>query len=477
MCVQQRHHRCVVGVLMAVTIMVCGLYQVGISRYTSATGVNTVSQNRILPSGNLVIAVQKYLNVSSAIKITNIQRRNNISNDMILKALTRVTSLTKLRQSLEDVIVKRRNLTIGVTGGSISTATGVESENLYANLLSDLLSGIGIGSSVQNGAVGATGSLYHFYCMESHLNLQQLDILLWECAENDLVDDNGCVHQEELTRRILSLPSGPQLIYVNFIMSQTAESPVGTSASGNCSKMLSKYYDVPSISLLDSVDDMISARNTKSLFSPRDHNHPSTKSHNMIAIYLFYMIKNAFVYTLKEFNGKRDTMVKTSYPLANELPESLYNSTVHINQPQCWTTMLSGSGTKTPLEAMERDIGWRLFTCPDRMAHQGRVDKKRYWVSRKPNQTIVFSVSIEPYKNLKSKLLIGKINENSRGPALVWLDGEFSHRRHINVGYNTDNYSVYSAFTNIAPGNHAIAIRSGERPLKISTIISVYDKD
>ncbi|XP_077867492.1 uncharacterized protein LOC144356700 [Saccoglossus kowalevskii] len=405
----------------------------------------------------------------SIINVTTTEATLGLNSTIIAKALTRVMSLAKLEQALYTSLLTGRELHIGVVGGSISTATAVGRSNLYLNVLQKMLNDSGIATRIHNGAIGATGSQYHLYCMDSHLKLHELDVLFWECAENDWVYKNGCIHHEELTRRILLMQSPPQLIYVNFIMGLTARKGKCENAAHKCSKALSEHYNIPSISLPDSVCEKIKAKKLKDLISPVDKYHPSARAHKMVAIYLFHLFKLAIETTYKNISERNTYKIHTS-DRRKSIPPALSNNTYDIVKVQCWSSMEPETAKKIPFIVKDRG-NW---TFDNVSLSKGRLDRKNSWVSMTAGQKITLQVPIEPYKNLLGKIYIAFIRGRSSGQARIWLDGNIKNNRVVDTARHTNECVLKTVWTDVIPGNHTVTIQSVNKGLRIVAITSVY---
>ncbi|XP_070538461.1 uncharacterized protein [Ptychodera flava] len=349
-----------------------------------------------------------------------------ITKLMIEKALAHKTSFARLKASFKDVLLTGRSLNVGLVGGSISVGTALYGEQyLFVNRSLRLLEDV-LGSPIifQNGAVGGTATLYHILCMDNHLDLPILDMILWESAVNDFYESLGPEPQEEFTRLVLKLPSQPQLVYLNFQYGKHVLEKNCVNNEQCCSNPLSKYYDVPSINMPDAVCDLILSNMADDLVGP-DNAHPSRKAHAMMSIFLIQLLKDAI------FEAIEDSLKTVAADCAldprklrspniprTKLPKALFNET-RITHPQCRSTARSQSGNKNELVPSYRG-NWRLSQVN---RTEGRLDTKAFWLSQ-PDSIIRFRFDVNPYKNLTCNLIVMTMGCKASGLAFLTLDKE-----------------------------------------------------
>ncbi|XP_070538767.1 uncharacterized protein [Ptychodera flava] len=415
-----------------------------------------------------------------------------ISEDMMTLALKHKTSVDRLIQKFKEVLVTNRTFAMSVVGGSISVGAGVNgTPGIYATTLKYYMKKmLGSQVTVENGAIGATNSYYYGYCYETHCNVRVMDLLLWEFAHNDAGYPDGYLGQERLTRMILAdLPNEPQLIYTNFIAGRQISRHTCVNSERYGSVLLSEYYDVPSISMPDAVCQQIKEFRADYLRSTIDESHPGPNSHDMVAVFLAELIKNALVETIEilekdiaETSSIKQMVLKGGRPASknwdNEelhqkyLPPVLFNTTA-VTHPQCWTLM--GSEHRPPERTLEprQKVGWKKFIL---MKRDYRSDMKQLWRTAQPDAMIEFQINITPYRDLKSTIAITTITcERMKcGCAKVFLDDEYLttidclHKFLITV--------VHEVAFNVLPGRHILKIVTiDKKGFNIASVSTAYE--
>lgn len=155
---------------------------------------------------------------------------------------------------------------------------------------------------VNNVAIGGTDSEYFSYCINNFLESSP-DIVLWELSANDYNRFNERNFDpskplEQLTRIILQLPSHPALIYVNFFRGDKQNFELGEKCPDSEETevdILSRYYDIPSLSWRRMVCNLITKRTfvNQELFGD-DGYHPNLLGHAQVAMLLMMYVKGVF---------------------------------------------------------------------------------------------------------------------------------------------------------------------------------------
>ncbi|XP_070567775.1 uncharacterized protein [Ptychodera flava] len=393
-----------------------------------------------------------------------------ISKNMMKLALKHKTSVDRLIQKFKEVLLTNRTFAIGVVGGSISVGVGVNgTPGIYATTLKYYMKKmLGSQVTVENGAIGATNSYYYGYCYETHCNVRTTDLLLWEFAYNDAGYPDGYLGQERLTRMILAdLPNKPQLIYTNFLAGREISRHTCVDGERYGSVPLSEYYDVPSISLPDAVCKQVKGDKADYLRSPDDDNHPGRNAHDMVAVFLAELIKEALIEAIEilEENLSEGTSILKSIrqdfknwddeePNQKYLPPVLFNTTA-ITHPQCWTLM--GSEHRPPEMTLvpRHNVGWIKFILQKK---DYRSDLKRLWRTLQPEAFLEFTINIAPYKDLNSTIAITTITceRHKCGRAKVFLDDEYLTM--IDCLHNYLITVVHEVAFNVQPGRHVLKI-------------------
>ncbi|XP_070538766.1 uncharacterized protein [Ptychodera flava] len=357
---------------------------------------------------------KKLTNVKSRIKGVEdlLERRKEeleISEDMMKLALKHKTSVARLIQKFKEVLLTNRTFAIGVLGGSISVGVGVDgTKAIYATTLAHYLEKmLGTEVTVENGAIGAMNSYYYSYCFQTHCNVHNADLLFWEFACNDQGNPKGFLGQERLTRMILAdLPNQPQLIYTNFLGGKHMDRYTAcVDSERNVSLQLSHHYDVPSISMPDAICGLVRENKAGYLFGNgiHDGHHPGLKGHDMVAIFLTELIKEALMETIENLEkqlyesgymkkyiseGKKpdNKIMDSGVSHGRILPPILFNTT-DITHPQCWSLMGSDYRPSDMTLNPQDKFGWTKFIIAKK---DYRSDLKQVWNTFRPGAFIEF---------------------------------------------------------------------------------------
>ncbi|XP_077861473.1 uncharacterized protein LOC144341724 [Saccoglossus kowalevskii] len=406
----------------------------------------------------------------------------HLTDDMLDVAYTHHTSLELLQYTLLKVVTKGGPLKIGIIGGSTSLGAKVGGpENYYFNILAGMLrSMLRVEVEIYNAAVAASDSRYYEFCMENHLNLHDLDIILWELAVNDYVAGLRPFAQEDLTRHILSQGSKPQLIYVNFV---TAVNTLRRSCFSNerlASEPLSEHYDIPSVSLSNAMCSRIREGKAKNLVAI-DSYHPSEKAHSMVAVILAHMFRRAALrlthrllsspFEFYEFITENKELKVLREPL---FPES------RVIHPQCWSALSTREHAPT-LEPMHMN-GWHLThehpseDSTTYIKETANLINYTVWTTSKKHNDITFSINIEPFHKYLAIIFIGMLGCPSCGKARVILDEDVENSRVLHNEWPWTRIMTHRVHWYVISGHHSLTIHSvNNKPLALISIMAAYN--
>ncbi|XP_070538771.1 uncharacterized protein [Ptychodera flava] len=422
----------------------------------------------------------------------------HIDEEMVKLALKHRTSVERLIQKFKEVLLMNRTFAIGVVGGSVSVGAGVGgSQGIYATSLGNYMEKmLGSNVTVQNGAIGATNSYYYGYCFETHCNVREMDLLLWEFAHNDFGYPDGIFGHERLTRMILAdLPNEPQLIYTNFLHGRQISKRSCVNNERNASVPLSEYYDVPSISMPDAICKQVKEQRADYLLSENDKDHPGPKGHDMVGVFLAEFVKEVLLETIeileKELSASRGSVkqailegVRPDYKHwddkklhQKDLPPVFFETTA-ITHPLCWSAMETEYQKPEMTLTPQDKYGWRLYILKKL---DGRTDFKQVWKTQQPEAFIEFEITIPAYRDLNSTLAITTVmcEQNKCGNATVFIDNEYVttlsclNRYLITV--------VHDVGFNLLPGRHLLKVVSldmqGFNIVSVSTAYEIPDAE
>ena len=399
---------------------------------------------------------------------------------------------SKAMRSVVQKAVKGKTIKMMVVGGSISAGGGLwkdrgNIDGVYHKALSawwrKTVTPITNSTiDVNNVAIGGIDSEYFSYCLNNFLESNP-DLVLWELSANDYNlkyderDFDPSKALEQLTRLILQLPSHPALIYVNFFRGDSKhfelheKCPDSEQAEVD---ILSRYYDIPSLSWRRMVCNLI----TKRTFIPRelfseDGVHPSLLGHAQVAMLLTMYIKGVFESVLaddlenaEEFNDEDDDFgMKDSESFQLKIPafkDPLYP------QPRCWT-LLTPDYTKHYRNTLD-DVNVLKgdgFELKNVTAWDVRTDRCQCLLATKLGATLDLSLNVPvldedknlPLAEAQTRTLAIATHNQYGGAADVQLD-ELPSKMSLKENGSLKNTKVHIVSDNIRPGVHNLQFRS-----------------
>ncbi|XP_077981983.1 uncharacterized protein LOC144436991 [Glandiceps talaboti] len=415
-------------------------------------------------------------------KMEKPQRPVNVTAETIQRAYDHSIKKDLLEGTLLRVLLTKQPLRIGVIGGSISEGNVLAGERyIYYNILADLLSRmLNRTVEIRNAIVPASDSRYYSFCLENHLNLQDVHIVLWELAVNDHLVDLRPYSQEELTRHVLMQPSQPQMIYVNFVnVINLWHRRCDTNEKAG-SLQLSKHYNIPSISLTNATCVDIRKGWGYYLNAP-DNYHPSRRAHNLMSIFITHLFRDALVNVahnlLSTSQIRYIQQLNTAAMEATKLPPPLFELSRNI-RPHCWSSVGDTPDDLIPVHYN----GWEAETYinedpGDMVKEVVRFVNKTVWSCQKANKRITFSIYIEPYEDYLSTVSIATIGCPGCGKAIFHVDNKIEATKTLYTRWKYwTRVMTQRIGTYITSGYHTLSIESlDNKPLTILAIMTAYD--
>nr|XP_054755983.1 uncharacterized protein LOC129261986 [Lytechinus pictus] len=185
-----------------------------------------------------------------------------ISQEMLTyKSVLWRGDVERLQDIFVDVLQTNRSIKVGLIGGSLS-ASGQTICPDRACLFIDhvrkwLEKVLQTDVTLHNAAISFANSDYFAWCTEPHLDVDDMDIVIWELATDDYVMrahndklryDHAAQPQELLTRHLKELPTKPFLMYVNFMSPENIRNRDCVNSEYYAGRHLSRHYNVTSVS-------------------------------------------------------------------------------------------------------------------------------------------------------------------------------------------------------------------------------------
>lgn len=334
-------------------------------------------------------------------------------------------------------------LTIGFIGGSITMGSGASSyENCYASKVYDWWSTNFIESSFDfvNAGIGATTSQFACARVKEDLLSKNPDVVIVEFSVNDEGTAKYGETYESLLRMILESESKPAVIVLNMVQYNN-----GNNAQ-NRHNEIAKAYDVPIISMKESIYQEIVYGNMTALDVSGDNLHPNDRGHAFAA-----EIVTSF---LDKIVSKEITSLDSTYELPVETQTlSSINSYRYDSRNQ-----------EPKLSGFEKDTA----------KQNGITDVfKNGYTAKSVGDSITFYVT-----GTSISLQYKKTNRLNAPKAIAIIDGDESNAISLDGNYPNgwgDWLYLHDIKNNLKNETHTVEIRiteAGENPFYLVSVIT-----
>ncbi|XP_028403480.1 uncharacterized protein LOC114526157 [Dendronephthya gigantea] len=413
-----------------------------------------------------------------------------ITPSLLKAGIVNLGSSKPVQQAVRKA-VRGENVKLLVVGGSISAGGGLwkdrgNVDGVYHRALAHwwkrtVTPVTNSKLDVNNVAIGGTDSEYFSYCINNFLE-DNPDIVLWELSANDYNRFNERNFDpskplEQLTRIILQLPSHPALIYVNFFRGDKQNFQLGEKCPDSEETevdILSRYYDIPSLSWRRMVCNLITKRTfvNQELFSD-DGYHPNLLGHAQVAMLLMMYIKGVFESVLANDldNMKRFDILddhKADFQDAFQLKIPAFKDPLNP-KPSCWT-LLTPDYTKVFKNTLNevnvlKGYGFELRNLT---AWGVRTDRIQCLLATKPGAELDLSLSVPvldddrnlPLADAQTRILAIATHNKFGGAAEIQLDDLPSKTSLSNGTGKLKQNRVYIVSEDVRPGVHNLRFRS-----------------
>lgn len=413
-----------------------------------------------------------------------------ITPSLVKAGIVNLGSSKPMQRTLRKAVLGK-NIKMLVVGGSISAGGGLwkdrgNIDGVYHRALADwwerTVTPITKSKiEMNNVAIGGTDSEYFSYCINNFLESNP-DIVLWELSANDYNRFNERNFDpskplEQLTRIILQLPSHPALIYVNFFRGDKQNFQLGEKCPDSEETevdILSRYYDIPSLSWRRMVCSLITKRTfvNQELFGD-DGYHPNLLGHAQVAMLLLMYVKGVFKSVLaddldkiKKFNilSEGDSDFEDVFQL--KIPA--FKDPLKP-KPSCWT-LITPDYTKVFRNTLNEVnvLKGHGFELRNVTAWDVRTDRIQCLFATKPGAILDLSLDVPvldddrnlPLADAQTRTLAIAIHNKFGGAADVQLD-ELPSK--TSVAYVTEKLrqtKVHVVSEDVRPGVHNLRFRS-----------------
>lgn len=222
-------------------------------------------------------AVNKYPNVP----VKDLQYTYNQDMSIIERSLLN-TGNTERLQNVLNKAASGEEITVAYIGGSITYGYTVQPSQCYARLFTDWLeTNFGTTVNYVNAGISGTPSVLGNLRVERDVLNYDPDLVIVEFAVNDGYETEFKNSYESLITKILSYETEPAVMLL-FCITDTGHS---------CQEWMQevgKHYELPMISVVDSMNAEVEAGNITFADYSKDGSHPTPLGHKWITDYLVY---------------------------------------------------------------------------------------------------------------------------------------------------------------------------------------------
>jgi len=346
---------------------------------------------------------------------------------------------------LQELFKRARNgekLTIGFIGGSITQGTGASgSKKAYAQLVYNWFCNTFPEAEFEmvNAGIGATTSQFACARVDEDLLSYKPDFVVVEFSVNDESNNLYRETYESIIRKILMDDSSPAVLTLNMVQYDT-----GNNAQSIHSEV-SKYYNLPEISMKDSIYKEIQLGRLSADQVSSDMLHPNDLGHQYTSEIVTY-------YLDKVLNGSYGDMEKEALP---EASMDLYS----IN-----SVRYNNRNTDAKMSGFEKDT-----------AKQNEITDifRNGWSAAKEGATISFEVK-GSYISLQYK----KTNLLNAPTAVAIIDGDEDNPIELDGNYPDgwgDWLYLQDIYTGTA-GTHTVEVRLTSRGTNAFYLVSAITR-
>ena len=398
-------------------------------------------------------------------------------------------------QNLVNKVLKGQPVKMIVIGGSNSAGGGITNhKQLFHQRFSQwwnqvIFPNTGSKLIVENLSLGGTGSDFFAFCFHNLLPKDEHpDIVVIELSVNDYGYLHGetAVPMELLTRRVLSLPSFPLVLYVSLVdvVSKKGESlkyirnPHCHNLEDLGQRQLANYYEITLLSWRDLLCPVNSRTgNQQACIRPgmvnRDHLHIDIKGHAQVALMMIRYFQKAL---------QREASV-TAYGQEPQcidmgLSAPLFaDSSSLVTEPLCWAYITPAWGKsaifqslQVRLKRMHKFKKLKLENLEARMGYKGKDDRTDAfggWIAAGKGSFLEFSFDVPVgYTSSSNRcsvaIVIRRLTQDAE-ELKIWLDDNESDAVTITgktfgrVRYQT---RVYFVASNVSQGQHTVSFEA-----------------
>lgn len=306
-----------------------------------------------------------------------------------------------------------KEIKIGFIGGSITAGSLSSSpETCYAYLVYSWWKNKFPNTKVEyvNAGIGATTSQYGVARVNGDLLRYQPDVVFVEFSVNDDGNEEKFMETYEgLIRRILSHPKEPAVILINNVFYDN-----GSNAQ-EIHNRLGKYYDLPIVSIKDSLYREVENGKIKAESITPDNLHPNDLGHRLVADVIINLLET--IYYRVVHNQSEDSVY--IFP-EKTVTKNRYIDSVLLNNLNFQPELCGFAADTSPKEGL-----WDVF--------------KQGWYAKDEGSRIRFSVKCRGLSVLYRKYARKKEEKESYGPvAKLVVDNDENGAKILEAKFDED---------------------------------------
>lgn len=367
-----------------------------------------------------------------------VEINNTYTQDMsVIERSLLNTGNTERMQNFMNKAASSDSVTVAYIGGSITYGYTVGATECYAYKFQTWITNtFQTEVNYVNAGISGTPSVLGNLRVERDVLSQDPDLVVIEFAVNDGFDDEYKNSYESLINKILEYNDDVAVLLLFCI----------TSEGHTCQEWMSEigyYYDLPMVSVVDSMNEEVEAGNISFSDYSKDGSHPTPTGHTWITEYLEYCLTT--IYNM-DFESEHYTLPEKAYYKNYYKNMTMYtNQTLSLDELGSWSfgdsiSDFADGWTYNPGEDNEP----LTFTCDSR------------------GMIILYHEMPE--------------TDTTYGAVDIYVDGEYTQSIYAcdSSGWNNPTYNI--VFEQVSSAEHVIEIKAkeGYEDLKFEVLAIAY---
>ncbi|XP_028408540.1 uncharacterized protein LOC114531094 [Dendronephthya gigantea] len=406
-----------------------------------------------------------------------------------LQAVIKNGDNARLRRKLLKVL-RGEDVYLDAIGGSHTAGGGLDTEEatgierVYYKVIADwwgkIITPI-TGSEIRTRGIGIGGTPSNFfqYCFRSYVH-KKPDLVLLDTAVNDMwrknFIGNKCIPLEQLTRQLLSYPTEPALVYVNFFPVENCNSTC-TNIENFGQNVLTYLYNITTLSWKNAVCmRQGSLFNTCRDLVSKDKMHINQLGHAHISLMIINLIRKILQEGLAAKNNfLSDLDVKSiSHEISKlniQLPPPAFIRSGHLNiGPLCWTTLTPNykkNVTDNNLDVVitkNNGFSYAMKKRRNKCRKSCRLDLYTMWTGETLGAYSELSFTVPAnvsHRGINGRSVVISLRSCwICGTANIWVDNNFNKKRQFDLkDLRFERTLVEIIALRVKPGRHTLNIK------------------